>query len=145
MTTKQLFLESMRRTDAREHDGYLALQAADCEWVVPVAELCGREQVQEWLRAFWQAFSSYRHEIRRVVDDGDCVYAEGVFSGVQDGPLTTPDGVLPATGKSVALRFAMVVSDHDLASGTARSVHLYFDQLEFLGQLGLLPEPATAA
>jgi hypothetical protein len=55
----------------------------------------------------------------------------------------TPQGEVPATGREVALRFAVVVRG-DVELGQARSVHLYFDQLEFLGQLGLIPEPAAA-
>ena len=141
MTPKELFLEAMRRQDSGDHEGFLAMQAEDCEWVVPGAALSGRDAVREWTTPFNEAFSESRHECVRVEEIGNTVYAEGIWHGVNDGPLQTPQGEVPPTGKEVALRFAVVVTG-ELDAGVARSVHLYFDQLEFLGQLGLIPEPA---
>jgi hypothetical protein len=143
MTPKELFLEAMRRQDSGDHEGFLAMQTEDCEWVVPGAELHGRDAVREWTRPFDEAFSSSRHECASVEAIGETVYSEGIWRGVNDGPLPTPQGEVPATGREVALRFAVVVRG-DLERGQARSVHLYFDQLEFLGQLGLIPETAAA-
>jgi ketosteroid isomerase-like protein len=69
------------------------------------------------------------------------VYADGVFRGVNEGPMETPEGVLPATGRPLAMRFAIHL---EVENELIARVRLYFDQLEFLGQLGLLPEPAAA-
>ena len=38
MTAKEIFYEAMRRTDAGDQDGFLAMFADDCHWVVPGAE-----------------------------------------------------------------------------------------------------------
>src|SRR5437899_652308 len=124
MTPSELFLEAIRRSDSRDHEGFLAMQAPDCEWVVPGAELHGRDEVREWLEAFWQGFSSYKHLIDRVVESGDTVFAEGTWSGLHDGPLVTPEGEIPPTGKTVGFRFAIVI-DGDLDAGHARSAHIY--------------------
>ena len=37
MTAKELLLEAMRRSDAGELDGFVALQAPDCTWITPAA------------------------------------------------------------------------------------------------------------
>jgi hypothetical protein len=135
----------MRRTDSGDHEGFLALQGPDAEWLVPGAELHGLDEIRPWLSQFWQAFSSYKHEHSGLVEVDGTVYGEGVWTGVNDGPLVTPDGhELPPTGRTISFRFAIVV-ESDSEAQQARSVHVYFDQLEFLGQLGLLPEPAAAA
>ena len=107
------------------------------------ATLRGRDEIRAWIDPFDRAFPDFSHELTRVVEDEDAAYAEGVFRGTHTGPLPTPQGDVPATGREVSFRFALVVSGN-LESGQASSVNVYFDQLEFLGQLGLLPEPAVA-
>jgi ketosteroid isomerase-like protein len=144
MNGKDLYLEAMRRTDARDIEGFLELQGDDVTWRVPGAELHGREEVHGWLEPFVRGFSSYRHELSRVVEVDGMVWSEGTFNGVNDGPLVMPDGEMPATGRPVTFRFGMSVA-MDEAAGQAAEVNVYFDQLEFLGQLGLVPDPATAA
>jgi hypothetical protein len=58
------------------------------------------------------------------------------ITGTHDGVLHTPDGDVAPTGRAVELRFASVyVTDGD----TLKSEQLFFDQMDFLGQLGLLP------
>jgi hypothetical protein len=49
--------------------------------------------------------------------------------------LHTPNGDVAPTGRAVELRWATYVTDGD----TLKSEHLFFDQMDFLGQLGLLP------
>jgi ketosteroid isomerase-like protein len=145
MSAKDLYLEAIRRTDAGDQEGFLALQAPDAQWVVPGAELRGHEELRGWLQPFWQGFSSFRHDITRVIESGDTVWAEGYWSGVNDGPLVMPDGgESPPTGKSVRFRFGMSVTA-DVATGQATELSLYCAQLDFLMQLGLVPEPAPAA
>ena len=56
MSLKELYLEAMRRTDAREHEAFLALQADDAVWQVPGMTARGKAEVRAWLEPFWQAF-----------------------------------------------------------------------------------------
>ena len=50
-----------------------------------------------------------------------------------------PQGDIPASGNRIELRYATVKRVRD---GRVASEHLYFDQLEFLQQLGALPAPS---
>jgi ketosteroid isomerase-like protein len=144
MTAKELFVEAMRRTDAGDIDGFVALHAPDCTWITPSAELHGHDELRGWLAPWLAGFpSERRHELTRVVEIDGTVYCEGVFHGVNAGAMETPEGTLPATGKTLAMPFAIVV-EIDVDAGHATGVHVYFDQLGFLGQLGLLPAPAAA-
>jgi ketosteroid isomerase-like protein len=145
MPLKDLYLEAMRRTDAREHEEFLAMQADDAVWRTGGATMRGKEEIRGWLQPFWQAFTTSRHELQHVYEVGpDKVMAQGVFTGVHDGPLPLPDGTeIPPTGKPVSFRFAMAVERRPGAE-VASAVDIYFDQLDFLGQLGLIPAPAAA-
>jgi len=70
-------------------------------------------------------------------DDGDNVVEESVFNGTNDGPLTGPDGSqIPATGRQVSEPFSGL---HTVRDGRIISTRFYFDQLDMLTQLGLMP------
>jgi hypothetical protein len=44
---------------------------------------------------------------------------------------------VPPTGRDISLRVANLLTVNE--EGQVASVHVYFDQMEMLGQLGLLP------
>lgn len=110
--------------------------AADAELVSPGGTFSGRDGVLGFLSVFQHAFSDGRLTIRSLVVDDDNASAEGVFDGRHDGVLHTPSGPVDSTGETVSFRWcaAYVVDGSELVSE-----HLYFDQLDFLTQLGLLP------
>jgi predicted ester cyclase len=110
--------------------------AADAELLAPGGHANGRDDVIGFLGAFQEAFPDLRLEIKRLLTDGPSAAAEGTIAGTHNGVLRTPNGDVAPTGKAVELRWAAVyVTDGD----TLKSEHLFFDQLDFLGQLGLLP------
>ena len=110
--------------------------AADAEMTAPGAQVNGRDNVIGFIAAFQEAFPDLRLEINQLLSDGPAAAAEGTMTGTHDGVLHTPDGDVAPTGRALALRWAAVyVTD----GGTLRSEHLFFDQMDFLGQLGLLP------
>jgi ketosteroid isomerase-like protein len=144
MTARELYKEAMRRVDSGDQEGFLALMADDCRWRVPGAELRGKEQLVEWITPFWQGFSTFRHDLARTVAESDeLVFGEGTWTGTNDGPLVMPDGELPPSGRTVSLPFA-IAATRAPDGERIESVHLYFDQVGFLGQLGVLPESAAA-
>jgi ketosteroid isomerase-like protein len=61
---------------------------------------------------------------------------EGTLAGTPTGTFRSPQGDIPATGNRIQLRYASV---RHIRDGKVASEHLYFDQLEFLQQLGALP------
>jgi predicted ester cyclase len=110
--------------------------AADAQMVAPGAQASGRDEVLGFLGVFQEAFPDLRLEIEQLVSDGAAAAAEGTLTGTHDGVLHTPGGDVPPTGRRVELRWAAVyATDGD----TLKSEHLFFDQMDFLGQLGLLP------
>ncbi len=111
--------------------------AADAELVAPGGRASGREDVLGFLSAFHEAFPDLRLDITQLLADGPAAAAEGTIAGTHDGVLHTPNGDVAPTGRAVELRWAAVyATDGD----TLKSEHLFFDQMDFLGQLGLLPD-----
>ena len=135
--------EALRRNDANDLDGFLAMQAADCEWMTPDGPLRGRDAVREYVGRFRRAFPDGRHTIDRAVEADDAIAIEGRWSGTHTEPFAMPEGDVPPTGRSVTMAFALFVSG-DPAVGEASRVAIYMEQLAIAAQLGLLPEPATA-
>ena len=110
--------------------------AADAQMVAPGAQASGRDEVLGFLGVFQEAFPDLRLEIEQLVSDGAAAAAEGTLTGTHDGVLHTPGGDIPPTGRRVELRWAAVYATD---GETLKSEHLFFDQMDFLGQLGLLP------
>jgi steroid delta-isomerase-like uncharacterized protein len=88
-----------------------------------------------WLRAFPDA----RLNVLRRAAAGDSVTQEFVFEGTHDETLQGPGGDIPATHRRLSGRGVQVMRIRD---GKICEEHLYFDQVDVMTQLGLMPEPA---
>jgi predicted ester cyclase len=60
-----------------------------------------------------------------------------MFTGTHTGVMRTPAGEVPPTGRRVKFGWMAL---YEFAGDELASEHLYFDQAELLGQLGLMPE-----
>ena len=108
----------------------------DAELVAPNGAMHGREEVMGFFGVFWDAFPDGRLELSNLLAEGSIVAAEGRFIGTHTGVLGTPAGDVAATGRPVDLRW---MSSYQVRGDELTSEHLYFDQSELLGQLGLMP------
>ena len=109
--------------------------SADAELVTPGGRFEGREQVLGFLKVYWDAFPDARLEITRSIEDGELATVEGMMIGTQTGALQTPDGEIPPTGRGVQIRW---MSMYEVRGDEIASEHLYFDQVEFMTQLGVM-------
>lgn len=101
-------------------------------------ELTGRDAITEYLFHFWEAMPDVRYEHTESHEAGDVAIDEGYVVGTNTGPIRLPSGeTLPATGKQVRVRSCDIAK---VEAGEITSHQFYFDQMEFLGQLGLLRE-----
>ena len=107
---------------------------ADGELLAPNGSMHGRDQVMDFFSVFWEAFPDGRLETSRVLAEGSTIAAEGRFIGTHTGVMHTSDGDIPATGRDVDLRW---MSSYEVRGDELASEHLYYDQAELLGQLGL--------
>jgi ketosteroid isomerase-like protein len=100
--------------------------------------ISGRDAIVAYFGELGAAFSDVSFESAHEHESGDTAIDEGYLVGTHTGPLEAPTGEsIPATGKRVRVRAGDAAT---VANGVVTSHRFYFDQMEFLGQLGLAPE-----
>jgi predicted ester cyclase len=104
-------------------------------------KLDGREATTAYAMSWLNAFGDARISVHNEIVAGDWVVQEFVFEGTHTAPLATPAGEFPATNRQLRGRGVQVLRIEGEAVADTR---LYFDQVDVLTQLGLMPEPATA-
>jgi ketosteroid isomerase-like protein len=125
---------------AGDADALGLLYASDAVADTPdEGRLEGRDAVVEWMRTFTHAFSDISFETIARTEAGDTAVDEAYLSATHSGPMPGPEGEIPPTGKRIRLRECDAVTVRD---GVAVAHRFYFDQLDFLGQLGAL-QPST--
>jgi predicted ester cyclase len=136
-TVKEAADRHLAAFNAKDADAFVGNESPNIEFILPGAiSLRGREQVKAYIQIFWRAFPDGTVTQQGQILAPEGAITESIFSGTHTGPLSTPDGEIPATGRRVRLRQAAV---QRVTDGLISSEHLYFDQLELLGQLGILP------
>lgn len=94
------------------------------------------EDYLQLLQGWKQALPDARGTILTRVSQGNTVVQEVIWEGTQTGPLPTPAGTLPPSGKAIRVPAAIWYTvDGDLV----QEVHHYLDVLTLLQQLGALP------
>jgi len=129
----------MTAMEAKDREALAGCYAADAVIQTPdQGEVAGREAITDYFFHFWEAMPDVRYEQLATHEVGNVVIVEGFVAGTNTGPLSLPTGgTLPATGRQVRVRSCDVAK---VEAGLISTHHAYFDQLELLGQLGLLPE-----
>jgi steroid delta-isomerase-like uncharacterized protein len=133
-------VEAARRYDeafnAQDAEARVANLTSDTEAMLPGGLILrGPEQVIQVVRSFWEALPDGKISSENEVAASDTVVTEGTLSGTHTGTFRGPQGDIPASGNRVTLRY---VSVKQIRHGKVAAEHLYFDQLEFLRQIGAL-------
>jgi ketosteroid isomerase-like protein len=138
---EEIALRMLELTDRQDWAAREALLSPDCDVLTPAGRLWGRAATTAYSKPLVSAFGDARHQVDLVATAGDVVVLEGTWIATHTGPLATPGGEVPPTGRTINLPFAatMRVDGEHVAS-----MHVYFDQLAFLGQLGLAPQSQAA-
>jgi predicted ester cyclase len=89
-----------------------------------------------WLKAFPDGKMTVRTELI----SGPWVVQEVVMEGTHTAPLESPNGPIPATYKKVKGYGVQLLK---VENGKITEARIYFDQLDQMAQLGLIPAPAT--
>ena len=96
----------------------------------------GADAIMDVYKAWKTAMPDVKGIIQGVATSGDSAMIELVWEGTQTGPLETPDGTIPASGKSQRTPGVFSVDVQDGAIVGSRN---YFDMLTFLQQIGAAP------
>ena len=89
-----------------------------------------------WLKAFPDGKMTVRSEFI----SGPWIVQEVKMEGTHTSPLESPTGTIPATHKKVVGYGVQLLR---VENGKIAEARIYFDQLDQMMQLGLLPTPAT--
>jgi len=140
---RDFFNEGERAFNAHDIEATMALYAAGADFSGPGGmQLKGIAAIRQFTQGWFQGFPDAKLRTDRYIEAGDTIVQEGVFIGTHTGVFPTPMGDIPPTGKRVEGGFADVYVFKD---GKIINDHLYFDRMDLMEQLGLVPAPAGAA
>jgi uncharacterized protein (TIGR02246 family) len=120
------------------------MYAEDGEFTWPgFPTLKGRQAVVGFYAQIFGAFPDVQVTIKRVLEQGDSVAVEYETVATHTGPIPMTAGELPPTNKRF-VQHAVSIATAD-SSGRIRTQREYFDQVEILTQLGVMPSAAGAS
>jgi len=139
---KALSAAATEAFNAHDEEGIRSSYADDAVFTGPGGVgLQGADAIVGYAMSWLNAFPDARTEVHTEVIGEDWVAQRFTFTGTHTETLAGPDGDVPATGKSLSGRGAELIRFRD---GKIVEDHLYYDQMDVLTQLGLVPEGATA-
>ena len=112
------------------------LYAEDAIVIEPGEVIRGRKAIQEHMETMFRAFPDFKVEFTLILISGDHITFEGVSRGTFTGPLASPEGEIPPTGKKV--EFKGVWIGRISPEGLIEEDRTYYDTADFMRQLGLL-------
>jgi uncharacterized protein (TIGR02246 family) len=140
---RETFEKGTAAFNAHDGDGFAETMTDDVSQRAPgIGGLRGKQAVKAFFQVWLDAFPDARVDVQAVHVLDDVVVEEGVFSGTHRGTLSTPDGDIPPTGRTVSVEYIQVLRFRD---DRVAAFHLSFDRLEMLEQLGLAPGTSRQA
>jgi len=143
MSEARDLVEAFNRTfNTRAWDRAAAVLSPDVASTAPgVGTVIGIEPFIAFAKGFAVALPDSRLEADTLIVDGNRVVVEGRYTGTHTGPLVTPQGEVPGSGRSLNLPYTDVF---EIEAGRIARHRTYYDQMEMAQQLGLMPEPAIS-
>lgn len=140
--TRRVIERSLEAWNAHDKAGWTGDISDTCDLSGP-GGLSGKgRELRDLFYSMWQeAFPDNRITPVAILEDGENGVMEAVFEGTHTGALKAPGGTIPPTHKRIKTHFAVI---EKVNGGRFQSFHLYFDQVELLTQLGVMPAPTTA-
>jgi len=142
VTAREAFEKGTDTFNAHDIDGFAAVLADDVAFEAPGGiRGQGKAVCAEFFGGWFRSFPDAHVEVHDVHFIDDVAVEEGTFTGTHNGPLHSPTGDIPATGRFVSVPYIHVLHFRD---GKHTSFNLIFDRLLMLEQLGLIPTPVSA-
>jgi steroid delta-isomerase-like uncharacterized protein len=96
----------------------------------------GRKAIQEHMEGMLRAFPDLEIEFLTVLPSGNHIAFEMAVRGTNTGPMLSPEGEIPPTGKKV--EFKAVWIGRISSDGLIEEDRTYYDTADFMRQLGLV-------
>jgi steroid delta-isomerase-like uncharacterized protein len=136
-TNTQVALQLIDAFNRRDFSQWAGRLADSFQANYPGAPVLNAEQARQYNESFLPAFPDLHFEAKRTLVDGDCVVIEWVASGTHEGTLTSASGAtIPPTHRQGSVSGVLLSTIHD---GKIARERTYWDQVEVLQQLGVMP------
>lgn len=121
-----------------EYDRCLAMATDDIEvFLVPTNQTFkGKEGFRQFMMGWKTATPDGIVTVVNQVATDESVVNECMYHATHTGPLVSPAGEIPATGKTLDLRFCEVWT---VRGGKLARIHNYQDMATLLQQIGIMP------
>jgi steroid delta-isomerase-like uncharacterized protein len=136
---KQALEQAIERWNAADREAWAALYTDDVVYEAPGgARISGLADLKEkYFDALLTAAPDRESRDVALFADGDHVVEQARYTGTHTGTWRSPEGVeIPATGKKLDFPFVGVFR---VDNGKISAIRIYYDQVEVLTQLGLMP------
>jgi steroid delta-isomerase-like uncharacterized protein len=136
---KAVLEQAIESWNAGDRDTWATLYADDVVYEAPGGQrISGLADLKEkYFEALVTAAPDRSSRDIVLFADGEHVVEQARYVGTHTGPLRSPDGMeIPPTGKRFDFPF---VGIFHVQGGKIRSIRIFYDQIELLGQLGLMP------
>ena len=137
-TLQKLAEDVQKAFDNKDMNTLAQLYAEDATMIMPgePEPIQGRDAIEKNQAAFLRAMPDFSLEFTLILISGNHIVFEGVSQGTFTGPLASPEGDIPPTGKSAKIKFAFIAKVN--AEGLIEEDRTYYDTGEFMKQLGLV-------
>jgi ketosteroid isomerase-like protein len=139
--TMDLARKSIELMDKRDLKGLRALLSPDFTFWEPATGTLDADGFIGYMGNYAEAVPTASTERKSEAESGNVAIIEAAVSLKHTGPLHTPKGTIPPTGRSLVLPYCHYVRAE---AGKITALKFYYDQITFLTGLGLLPEPVAA-
>jgi len=136
---KKVLQQAIELWNATDREGWAALYTDDVVYEAPGgAHISGLADLKEkYFDALVTAAPDRGSSDVVLIGEGDHVVELARYTGTHTGTWRNPNGAeIPATGKKVDFPFVGVFQ---ITDGKISSIRIYYDQIEVLTQLGLMP------
>jgi predicted ester cyclase len=134
ISTAMTFIDSL---NAHDMSAWAANVAPSFSADYPGASGLDQAGARAFNESFFPAFPNLHFTVKRTLTAGDSVIIEWRATATHDGPLTSPAGqTIPPTHRTGEVNGVLVA---DLKNGQIVRERTHWDQMELLGQLGLVP------
>ena len=127
--------------NAHDEKALLALHAADIKFSAPGFKATNAADATGYATRWLTGFPNGKMTVRNEVVNAPWVIQEIIMEGLNTGPLEGPAGKIQPTNKKVVGHGVQVLRIED---GKIAEARIYFDMLDQMTQLGLVPAPAIA-
>jgi steroid delta-isomerase-like uncharacterized protein len=129
-------VDAFNNSDWERTKGHLTVDTVYNE-VGTQRRLQGTGQIIEALQGWKQAMPDVTGTVTNALASGSKVALEVTWDGTHTGPLASPGGTIPASGRRQTTHAAWIF---DFEGDKVKESRQYFDMLTFLQQIGAIPQ-----